>query len=182
MDTKEAVAQFETVIAHLKRELNNIRAGRANSSLVDEIKADVYGSQMPISQLATISVVDSSLITVQPWDKSNIDQIRKAIEIAEIGINPTVDGDLIRLPIPMLTEERRREYVKIMKGKLEEAKISIRQHRKDLLHQLSKEKKENSLSEDDCDAYEKELQKIVDDYNKMIDDIGRAKEQELLTV
>lgn len=182
MDQEEAIKKFESTINYLNKELGSIRAGRANPGLVENIKVNVYGSDMPINQLANISVVDSSLLTVQPWDKSVIDSVKKAIETADIGINPSVDGALIRLPIPSLTEERRKEFVKLMKQKLEDAKISIRQHRKDLLQNLAKEKKENSLSEDMCEVYEKELQKNVEAYNKKIDEIGSEKEKELMTI
>lgn len=179
---EQAEKRFTEVEEHLLKDLSSIRAGRANPKLVEDIEAEVYGQRMPIKQLANVTVVDPTLLLVQPWDKTTLAEIKKAIESAEIGINPIGDGDNLRLPIPSLTEERRQEYVKIMKLKVEESKITIRQIRKEILTGLEAQKKDKIISEDDFDTKEKQLQKEVDKYNEKLDLIASEKEKELTSV
>lgn len=179
---EQSGSKFQETIDHYQKELSSIRAGRANTKLVEDIEVMVYGQKMPMQQLANISVVDPTLLMIQPWDKSNVGEIKKAIEQAEIGINPIVDGDALKLPIPSMNEERRQEYVKLMKQKGEEAKISIRQTRKDVLVGLDQMKEDKEISEDEYTAMEKELQQKVDEANETIDKLSEEKEQELLTV
>ncbi len=168
------------VFTFLEKELASMRAGRANIAMLDNIRVEAYGQKMPINQLANVSVVDASLITVKPWDKSTVDSVRKAINESDLGINAVADGDLIRLPIPPMTEERRVEYVKLMKAKLEEAKIAIRQVRKEVMDSIEADKK--NIGEDELERQEKDLQKHIDEANKKIEDLGAQKEKELLEV
>jgi len=179
---EQADQRFTEVADHLQKDLSGIRAGRANPKLVEDIEVSAYGQKLPIKQLANITVVDPTLLLIQPWDKSVLGEIRKSIESAEIGINPIADGDNLRLPIPSLTEERRLEYVKIMKQKVEEARISVRQVRKDILVGLENMKKDKELSEDDFDAKEKQLQTLVEKVNSKLESIAEEKEAELLSV
>lgn len=172
--------KMSETIEHLNAEFRKLRAGRANPDLVKDIKVSAYGSMMPLNQVANINVADSTLLTVQPWDKTLTPEVVKAIQSSGIGINPAVDGDLIRLPIPPLTQERRTEYVKMMKQKAEEAKISIRQKRKEFLDDLDLEKE--GSSEDEIKRKEKDLQALIDSLNKEIDDMSQRKEDELMQV
>ena len=178
----EASEKFDATLEHFKQELAAIRAGRANPSLVDNIEVSVYGSSMPINQLAGVNVVDSSLLTVRPWDKSNIDDISKAIEVSDIGINPIIDGEVIKLPIPSLTEERRKEYVKLMGQKVEEARIAVRQIRKDILVGMDQQKDDGDISEDVYNRQEKQLQELVEKANDKIAEMADNKEEELMKV
>ena len=179
---QQADQKFGEVADYLKKELSSIRAGRANPQLVEDIEVTAYGQKMQIKQLANITVADPTLLVIQPWDKTVLQDIRKAIEVAEIGINPMVDGDSIKLPIPSLTEERRQEYVKIMKQKVEEARISVRQVRKDIMTGLETMKKDKEITEDDFEMEEKQIQKLVDKWNETIEKIASDKESELLSL
>jgi len=179
---EQAGKKFSEVEERLLKDLSSIRAGRANPKLVEDIEAEVYGQKMAIKQLANITVADPTLLLVQPWDKNTLSEIKKAIEAAEIGINPIGDGDNLRLPIPSLTEERRQEYVKIMKSKVEEAKIAVRQIRKEILTGLEDQEKNKEISEDDFTAKEKQLQKEVDKCNEKLDLIASEKETELTSI
>ncbi|MEI7579154.1 MAG: ribosome recycling factor [bacterium] len=178
----QAEEKFSTALAHLQTELSGIRAGRASTGLVENIIIDAYGQKMPLKQLANIFVADPTLLIVQPWDKGNLETVKKTLEFAGLGINPTVDGGNIRLPIPALTEERRLEYIKLMKVKLEEERITIRQIRKEVIIGLEEEKKEGILTEDDYDRKVKELQHMVDNSNEQVEIIGKEKEADLLRV
>jgi ribosome recycling factor len=182
MDLSNINIKFEHVLDALNKQLSTIKAGRANPHVLDNIFVDVYGQSMPINQIANINVVDSNLISIQPWDKSNIDAIKKAILQSDLGISPIVDGTIIKLPIPVLTEERRKGYVKLMKSKIEESKISVRQVRKELIDEYESMKKNKLITEDDFDTNQKKIQALVDKYNIAIEDIGKEKEKELMTV
>ncbi|HEX9804580.1 MAG TPA: ribosome recycling factor [Candidatus Dojkabacteria bacterium] len=179
LDIKALTNEMTQTLSHLKEELKKLRVGRANPDLIKDIKVEAYSTMMPMEQVANINVADATLLTVQPWDKTIIQSVVKAIQTSELGINPSVDGDLIRIPIPPLTQERREEYVKIMKQKLEEAKISVRQKRKEFIDGLESNK---GASEDEIERDEKELQKIIDSTNSQIEEIGEAKEKDLLQV
>lgn len=173
---------FASLLEHFKTELVKLKSGRANPDMVSGIKVDAYGQSMPLEQLANINVVDPTLLAIQPWDKTLLSEIKKSIEKADIGIAPIVDSELIRLPIPPLTQERRMEYVKLLKQKTEEQKIRVRQLRKDLLLEIEESEKKNGLGEDERKRQEKELQEKIDKINKEIDVISAEKEQELMKV
>lgn len=178
----QAVQKFLDIENHLIKDLSSVRAGRANPKLVEDIEVDVYGQRVPVKQLANVSVVDPTLLLIQPWDKNNVNEIKKSIEFADIGINPVIDGSNLRLPIPALTEERRLEYIKIMKQKVEEAKISVRQVRKDVLNGLDEQKKDKVISEDEFKLQEKQLQKEVEECNTRLDKVASEKETELISL
>ncbi|MFQ5492556.1 MAG: ribosome recycling factor [Candidatus Dojkabacteria bacterium] len=178
----KAESKFKEVVEFLGSELVGMRAGRASPALVENIQVEAYSQKMPLNQLANIIVVDATLITVKPWDKATIDAIEKALKAADLGIKVQADGEQLRLPIPPLTEERRQEYVKLMKTKLEESRIAIRQIRKDVLDGLEADQDRKLITEDDHTRLEKELQGLVDKYNDQIKEIGKDKEAELLEV
>lgn len=178
----QAVQKFLDIENHLIKDLSSVRAGRANPKLVEDIEVDVYGQRVPVKQLANVSVADPTLLLIQPWDKNTVNEIKKSIEFADIGINPVIDGSNLRLPIPALTEERRLEYIKIMKQKVEEAKISVRQVRKDVLNGLDEQKKDKVISEDEFKLQEKQLQKEVEECNTRLDKVASEKEAELISL
>lgn len=180
------IGEFEekgnATIEFLKQEIKKIRSGRANPNLIEDITVEAYGEKQPLKNLANINVADASLLTVQPWDKSLVKTIEKALQENNIGINPIVSGDMIRLPLPSLTEEQRMQYVKVMKDFLEEARIAIRALRKDVIVGLESAKKDGELPEDEVTRLEKELQKMVEKMNMQIDEIGIIKEKELMSI
>ncbi len=176
--TKDAMNQS---IEHLEKELLNIRAGKASPAMVGGVFVDYYGSQTPLSQVANINTPDARTITIQPWEKSMLHPIEKAIMIANIGFNPMNNGDTIIISVPPLTEERRKELVKQAKHEAEEAKIGVRNHRKDANTDIKKEEKEGT-SEDDCKKAEEDIQKLTDNYIKKIDEILAVKEAEIMKV
>ncbi|KXK26655.1 MAG: Ribosome-recycling factor [candidate division WS6 bacterium OLB20] len=178
----QAPKKFDEVASFLEKDLASMRAGRAQPQLLDSVRVDVYGQQMPVNQIGNITVVDATLMTVKPWDKNAIEPLMKALKESDMGIQPILDGDTIKLPIPSLTEERRKEYVKLMKAKAEEAHIAVRQVRKDVKDYLDEQKSKNLITEDDLERMEKELQKLVDDANERIATIAGDKEKELMTV
>ena len=178
----QASLEMDEAIDFLKRELSHIRAGKASPSLLDGIKVDYYGSQTPIAQVANVSTPDARLITVQPWEKGMIAAIEKAIIASNLGLNPSNDGNLIRLPLPILSEERRRELVKVCRDYGEKAKVSIRNSRRDGNDSIKKTVKAESISEDFKFEAETEVQTITDQYIKSIDELLDRKEQEILTV
>ena len=169
-------------IQSLRKDLSTLRTGRANPNMLDTIKIDVYGQLMPIEQLATISVPEARLISVQVWDKSNISLIDSAIQKSELGINPQIDGQIIRLRIPDLTEDRRKELIKILKNMGEKGKVSIRNIRREANEELKKNLKEKIISEDVNKNYEKNIQKLTDANIANIDKILSEKEKEILQI
>ena len=166
-------------IQSLKKDLSTLRTGRANTNMLDTIKVDVYGQLMPIEQLATISVPEARLISIQVWDKSNITPIESAIQKSELGINPQIDGQIIRLRIPDLTEERRKDLIKVLKNMGEKGKISIRNIRREANEDLKKKLKEKNISEDDNKNFEKNIQKLTDTNIENIEKILTQKEKEI---
>ncbi|MFK4565815.1 ribosome recycling factor [Enterococcus sp. UD-01] len=166
----------------LVRELGQIRAGRANASLLDRIQVDYYGAPTPINQLAGINIPEARVLMITPFDKNSLEDIEKAIQASDIGISPTNDGTVIRLVIPQLTEERRKELAKDVKKAAENAKIAVRNIRRDAIDDLKKQQKNNEITEDELRTLEKEAQKLTDDSVKNIDDITAEKEKELLEV
>ena len=169
-------------ISHLEKELNSLRTSRANPSMLDNILVDAYGSKTSINQLGNISVQDSSTITIQVWDSSLIKSIENAITESKLGINPQTDGQLIRLPIPKLSEERRIEIVKIASEFAENSKISIRNIRRDFIETSKNEKKDSNLSEDELKRKLNEIQKITDNNIEKIDKILEQKKTDILKV
>ena len=166
-------------IQSLKKDLSTLRTGRANTNMLDTLKVDVYGQLMPIDQLATISVPEARLISIQVWDKANISVIESTIQKSELGINPQTDGQIIRLRIPDLTEERRKELIKILKNMGEKGKIAIRNIRREANEELKKKLKDKNISEDDNKNFEKNIQKLTDLNIENIDKILTEKEKEI---
>ncbi len=174
--------KMQKTISVLKQELNGLRAGRANAQVLDRIVVDYYGTPTPIQQLGNISTPEPRMLVISVWDNKAIPAIEKAIQKSDLGINPANDGKVIRLLFPELTEERRKELVKVVHKKAEEAKVAIRSIRRDAIEQVKKEKKENLLTEDDQKQLEEKAQKVTDEMIKEVDGIGAAKEQEILSV
>ena len=164
------------------KELSALRTGRANSSMLDIIKVDVYGQKMPINQLATITTPEPRTINIQVWDLNNVSLIDSAIKKSELGLNPQIDGQLMRLPIPSLSEERRGEMKKLIKSMGEKCKISIRNIRREANDELKNNLKSKEISEDDEKKFEKVVQKFTDDHIKKIDDKVVSKEKEIMTI
>ena len=175
-------SKMEKTISSFNKDLITLRTGRANASMLDKIRVDVYGQQMPINQLATISVPESRLISIQVWDKGNCNLIDSAIQKSDLGINPQVDGQIIRLRIPDLTEERRKELIKILKNMGEKSKVSIRNIRREANDDLKGKLKEKKISEDENSNYEKNIQNITDEYINKIEKIIEDKEKEILQI
>ena len=174
--------KMDKSIQSLKKDLSTLRTGRANPNMLDTIKVDVYGQMMPIEQLATISAPEARLISIQVWDKGNITLIDSAIQKSELGINPQIDGQLIRLRIPDLTEERRKDLIKVLKSMGEKGKISIRNIRREANEDLKKKLKEKIISEDENGTFEKNIQKLTDLNIENIDKILTIKEKEILQI
>lgn len=175
----EAHQKIQNTLDHLKRELANIRAGRANPSLIEELPVDAYGATMKLMEVGTISAPQPSLLTIQVWDVSLVKEVQKAILESSLGLNPAVDGQSIRLPIPPLSEERREEFVKVAHLKGEEAKVSIRQIRAEERDNWQKEKEAGDIGEDELFRREKLLQDLVDKQVLQIDELVKTKEEEL---
>ena len=169
-------------ILSFKKETTTLRTGRANTSMLDTIKVDVYGQLMPIEQLATISVPEARLISIQVWDKSNITLIESALQKSELGINPQIDGQIIRLRIPDLTEERRKDLIKVLKNMGEKYKVAIRNIRREANEDLKKKLKDKIISEDNNKNFEKNIQKLTDVNIDSIDKMLSDKEKEILQV
>jgi ribosome recycling factor len=165
-----------------QHEFSTVRTGRASPSLLDRVVVDYYGAMTPLNQLATISVPEARLISIQPYDKSSIKAIEKAINESDIGLNPSNDGNVVRLSVPELTEERRRELVKVVRNLAEEGRVAIRNVRRDTMHQLRELKAEGEASSDDEHRAEVELQKLTDGRIGDLDGVLKAKEEEILSV
>jgi ribosome recycling factor len=170
---KKAVDSF-------KRDLQKIRTGRANAAMLDGIKVDYYGTPTPVNQVATVQVVDARLITVKPWEKSMLPVIDKAIRASDLGINPVADSELVRLPIPPLTQERRKELAKVVNKQTEEARVAVRSARRDAMDMVKDAEKDKDITEDERKTGEKKIQDLTDKYIAMIDDIAKAKEKEIM--
>ena len=172
-------SKMDKSIQSLKKDISTLRTGRANTNMLDTIKIDVYGQLMPIDQLATISVPEARLISIQVWDKSNTALIEATILKSELGINPQTDGQTIRLRIPDLTEERRKDLIKVLKSMGEKGKVAIRNIRREANEELKKKLKDKIISEDDSKNYEKNIQKITDSNIENIEKILAEKEKEI---
>jgi ribosome recycling factor len=169
-------------INFLKEELATIRAGKANPKLVDKIQVSYYGTMTPLNQIANISVPEPRAILIQPWDASALKDIEKAILTSDLGINPNNDGKLIRLTIPILTEERRKELLKVVKKEIENSKIAVRNIRRETNEEIKKLEKQSEITKDDLKRAEEEMQKLTDRYISTIDDVYKEKEKEILEV
>ena len=179
-DKNDLNRRMHGALDNLKHDLAGLRTGRASTALLDPIQVEVYGANMPINQVATVSVPEPRTISVQVWDRSNITSVEKAIRNAGLGINPIVDGQLIRLPIPDLTEERRKELAKLASQYAEKARIAVRNVRRDGMDALKTDEKKHEISEDEHKRLGVEVQKMTDDTIKDIDAAAHAKEQEIL--
>ena len=176
---KNYSSKMDKSIISLKKDISTLRTGRANTNMLDTIKVDIYGQIMPINQLATISVPEARLISIQVWDKANTGIVESAIQKSELGVNPQVDGQMIRLRIPDLTEERRNDLIKVLKNMGEKGKISIRNIRREANEELKKKLKKKEISEDENKDSEKNIQKLTDTNIENIDKILSEKEKEM---
>jgi len=179
---KNYSSKMDKSIQSLKKDISTLRTGRANTNMLDTIKVDVYGQLMPIEQLATISVPEARLISIQVWDKSNINVIESSIQKSELGINPQIDGQVIRLRIPDLTEDRRKDLIKVLKNMGEKGKVSVRNIRREANEDLKKKLKDKLISEDDNKKYEKIIQKLTDQSIENIENILAEKEKEIIQI
>ena len=179
---KETSARMERSIEAFRKELGKVRTGRASFSLLDGVKVDYYGTLTPLQQVGTLSVPESRLITVTPWDTKMIGPIEKAIQGSGLGLNPSSDGKTVRIPIPPLTEERRKELVKVVRKMGEDARVAVRNVRREAIEKLKEREKKKEISEDVVKRGQERIQKETDAHVKKIDDILKSKEQEILEV
>jgi ribosome recycling factor len=179
-DKNDVNRRMHGALENLKHDLAGLRTGRASTALLDPIQVEVYGANMPINQVATVSVPEPRTISVQVWDRSNVSAVEKAIRNAGLGINPITDGQMIRLPIPDLTEERRKELAKLASQYAEKARVAVRNVRRDGMDLLKTDEKKKEISEDEHKRLDAEVQKMTDDTIKEIDAVAHAKEQEIL--
>ena len=179
---QEAEEKMGKTVEVLKKDLASLRAGRANPALLDKIQVDYYGVPTPINQMANISAPEARLLVIQPWDKSTIASIEKAILKSDLGLTPNSDGTVIRIGIPQLTEERRKELVKVVKKKAEEARVAVRNVRRDVNDMVRELEKEHEISEDESKRGLDEVQKVTDKFIKRVDDVFSLKEKEIMEV
>lgn len=179
---KEAKSKMDKSMEALRNELAKIRTGKATTALLDTIKVDYYGTLTPLKQMANVTVLDAHTLSVTPWDKSVLQAIDKAILSADLGLNPVSDGTNLKIPIPPLTEERRKDLVKLVKKFGEESKIAVRNIRRDANEHLKRKQKEAKLSEDALKEAEEKVQKLTDEHIKMVDEILKHKEKEIMEV
>ena len=179
---KESEEKMKKTIEHLTKDLAAMRAGRANPAMLDRIMVDYYGEPTPLTQLANITVPEARLIVIQPWDKSSIGSIEKAVMKSDLGVNPSNDGNVIRIAIPQLTEERRKDMVKLIKKRAEEARVAVRNIRRDANDMLKSLEKDKSVSEDESKKGMDDVQKSTDKFIKDIDSILAAKEKDIMEV
>jgi|SRR5579872_1795046 len=176
------IQKFDKAIEHFKHELAALRIGRASAGLVENLQIESYGSKMALNQVASISIPDPKTIAIQPWDKSNMAAIEKAIQTSNLGLNPNNDGNVIRLNIPQMTEERRKEMAKSVGQIAETARIAVRNVREEAIKDLKRQEDDGKLTKDDAAGEKKKLQEQVDKYNTMIKDSATAKEKEIMTI
>ena len=179
---KDTSARMERSIDSFRKELGKVRTGRASFSLLDGVKVDYYGTPTPLQQVGTLSVPESRLITVTPWDTKMIGPIEKAIQGSGLGLNPSSDGKTVRIPIPPLTEERRRELAKVVRKMAEDARVAVRNIRREAIEKLKEREKKKGISEDVVKRGQERIQKETDAHVKKIDDVLKSKEQEILEV
>ena len=176
------ITHMDQALEHLRKDLSGLRTGRASVALLDGIRVDYYGTMTPLKQIANVSTPEARLITIQPWEPKLIKEIEKAISTSGLGVTPSNDGKVIRVPLPPLTEERRKELTKICKKHGEEAKVQIRGFRRDTNEELKKLQKDAKLTEDELRKAEQETQKLIEQYGQKIDDVIKKKEQEIMEV
>jgi len=181
-DEKSHSLKMDKAIEAFSKELSSLRTGRANASMLDLVKVDVYGQQMPINQIGSITTPEPRMINIQVWDQNNVNLVDAAIKKSELGLNPQIDGQLIRLPIPELNEERRNELKKLIKSMGEKCKISIRNIRRDANEELKKLLKSKEIGEDDEKSFEKNVQNITDKHIALVDEKVSTKEKEIMTI
>ena len=181
-DEKSHSLKMDKAIDVFSKELSSLRTGRANAAMLDLVKVDVYGQQMPINQIASITTPEPRMINIQVWDQNNVNLLDAAIKKSELGLNPQIDGQLIRLPIPELNEERRNELKKLIKSMGEKCKISIRNIRRDANEELKKLLKSKEISEDQEKSFEKNVQSITDEHIKLVEEKVSLKEKEIMTI
>lgn len=179
---KELLTAIGKAHEALRRELQKLRAGRANAGMLDNIRVDYYGTATPLGQMAHINVPEARLVTVKPWDKSQMKAVEKALRESDLGLNPQVDGDLIRIPLPPLTEERRKEFVKIARKYGEECKVTIRKARHDAMDMLNQIESDGDASSDDVDRAKKKTEETVSDGVKQVDSMVASKEKDILEI
>lgn len=179
---EKATTKMEKCLDSLERDFSTVRAGRANPNVLNNVLVDYYGTPTPLDQMAAVSVPEPRMLVVQPWDASALGDIEKAINVADIGINPQNDGKVIRLTFPQLTEEHRKTLVKDISKRGEEAKVAVRNVRRDVMDDIKKLKKDNEITEDEQKDGEKKLQDITDKYVKQVDEMTKKKETEILSI
>lgn len=175
-------ANFVKVLDHFQHEMSSLRTGRANPALLSTVMVESYGTKMPIQQVSSISATDAKTLTISPWDKSQLQEIEKAITAANLGFTPSNDGNVIRINLPPLTEERRKEMVKLLGQLAENARIGVRQAREEILKTMKKSEADGEVGKDDLTFGQKKLQDVVDDFNKQIKVLTEDKEREIMTV
>jgi ribosome recycling factor len=180
--SKDAEEGMKKAIEAFKRDLAKVRTGRATTAMLDGIKVDYYGTPTPVNQVATVTVVDARMISVKPWEKNMVPIIEKSIRASDLGINPVADSDLVRLPIPPLTQERRRDLVKNVKKMMEEAKVAVRAARRDAMDLLKDAEKDKEITEDERKGGEKRVQDLTDRYVGSVDELQVAKEKEIMEI
>jgi ribosome recycling factor len=178
--TNDAEEGMKKALESFKRELTKIRTGRATTSLLDGVKVEYYGTPTPINQVATLQVVDARLITIKPWEKNLIPAIEKAIRASDLGLNPVSDSDLVRLPIPALTAERRKDLAKVVKKMSEDARVAVRAARRDANDMIKEAEKDGDITEDERKNGEKKVQDLTDKYVALVDDVAAVKEKEIM--
>lgn len=178
--TNDAEEGMKKALESFKRELTKIRTGRATTSLLDGVKVEYYGTPTPLNQVATLQVVDARLITIKPWEKNLIPAIEKAIRASDLGLNPVSDSDLVRLPIPALTAERRKDLAKVVKKMSEDARVAVRAARRDANDMIKEAEKDGDITEDERKNGEKKVQDLTDKYVALVDDVAAVKEKEIM--
>lgn len=179
---QKARQRMESALEAMRREFNGVRTGKASPALLDTVRVEAYGSRVPLNQVGTVSAPEPRMLTVQPWDRSLIKAIETAIREGDLGLNPSNDGQLIRVPIPALTEERRKEFVRMLHKLAEEGRVHVRQARKDANDDVKHRQKDEGLSEDDVRREQAEIQKLTDQYIEKVDQALKAKEAEVMEV
>jgi ribosome recycling factor len=179
---QKAKERMEHALESLRREFGGVRTGKASPQLLDAIRVEAYGSRVPLNQVGTVSAPEPRMLTIQPWDRGLLKDIERALRESDLGLNPSNDGQLIRIPIPPLTEERRKEYVRLLQKLAEEGRVAVRQARKDANDEVKARQKKEGLSEDDIRREEKEVQKLTDQYIAKVEEMLKHKEAEVMEV
>jgi ribosome recycling factor len=173
---------MEKSLEAMRREFSSVRTGKATPALLDTVRVEAYGSQVPLNQVATVGVPEPRLLVIQPWDQAMVGPIEKGIQMADLGLNPSNDGKIVRVPVPPLTEERRKEFVRVLHKMAEEGRVAIRQARKDANDEIKSRQKEGELSEDQAHREQDQVQKLTNQYVEKIDELLKKKEAEILEV